>query len=63
MAITLWKPLGRSRYVIVFLHHPGSDTSVWRDVPLRQRMEAMREAANAKNLNCRCEMLLQPSIN
>jgi predicted dienelactone hydrolase len=39
----------------VFLQHPGSDTSVWRDVPLGQRMKAMHEAASAKNLLLRVE--------
>ena len=42
-------------YVVVFLQHPGSDTSVWRDVPMRQRMNAMREAASGKNLLLRCD--------
>jgi len=36
-------------YVAVFLQHPGSDTSVWKDKPLGQRMEAMRAAANSQN--------------
>lgn len=36
-------------YVAVFLQHPGSDESVWRDVPQAQRMAAMRRAANAQN--------------
>jgi predicted dienelactone hydrolase len=36
-------------YVAVFLQHPGSDTSVWKDKPLGQRMEAMQEAAGAQN--------------
>ena len=36
-------------YVEVFIQHPGSDESVWRDAPLRQRMTAMREAANLEN--------------
>lgn len=42
-------------YVSVFLQHPGSDTSVWQNVPLRERMNAMRDAASAKNLALRCE--------
>lgn len=42
-------------YVAVFLQHPGSDTSVWQNVPLRERMTAMRDAASAKNLALRCE--------
>ena len=36
-------------YVAVFLQHPGSDTSVWKDKPLVERMAAMREAANVQN--------------
>ncbi len=37
-------------YVVVFLQHPGSDVSVWRDLPLGRRMEALNRAANAQNL-------------
>lgn len=37
-------------FVAVFLQHPGSDESVWRDAPAGQRMAAMRKAANAENL-------------
>jgi predicted dienelactone hydrolase len=36
-------------YVVVFLQHPGSDTSVWKNVPLRRRMAAMQEAAGPRN--------------
>ena len=36
-------------YVAVFLQHPGSDTSVWKDKRLGQRMQAMRKAAGAQN--------------
>lgn len=36
-------------YATVFLQHPGSDTSVWKDKPLAQRMIAIREAANSQN--------------
>ena len=36
-------------YVAVFLQHPGSDESVWKDEPPRRRMKAMREAASLKN--------------
>jgi dienelactone hydrolase len=42
-------------YIAVFLQHPGSDTSVWQNIPLRERMNAMRDAASAKNLALRCE--------
>jgi len=36
-------------YLAVFVQHPGSDTSVWKDVPLAQRMDAMRKAASLQN--------------
>ncbi len=34
-------------YVAIFLQHPGSDSSVWKDKPMTKRMDAMREAAGA----------------
>lgn len=36
-------------YIAVFLQHPGSDESVWKDQPLAKRMVAMRSAASGKN--------------
>lgn len=42
-------------YVGVFLQHPGSDTSVWQDTRIGQRMEAMRRAASAQNLVLRVQ--------
>ncbi|MGQ9505973.1 MAG: alpha/beta hydrolase family protein [Thermogutta sp.] len=42
-------------YVAVFLQHPGSDDSVWKDVPLRERMAAMQKAASAENLILRVQ--------
>jgi len=42
-------------YVVVFVQHPGSDDSVWRDEPLRERMAAMRRAASGTNLVLRCD--------
>ncbi|MBN2199927.1 MAG: dienelactone hydrolase, partial [Candidatus Aminicenantes bacterium] len=36
-------------YAAVFLQHPGSDASVWKDKPAARRMRAMREAANLRN--------------
>lgn len=36
-------------YVAVFLQHPGSDDSVWKDVPPVERMAAMRRAASLEN--------------
>ncbi|GAA5127509.1 acetylhydrolase [Luteolibacter yonseiensis] len=37
-------------YAVVFVQHPGSDESVWKDVAQPDRMAAMRGAASAKNL-------------
>jgi predicted dienelactone hydrolase len=37
-------------YVAVFLQHPGSDDSVWRDEAASKRMGAMQQAASAQNL-------------
>ncbi len=42
-------------YVAVFMQHPGSDDSVWRNVKLGQRMNSAREAASAQNLMLRIE--------
>jgi predicted dienelactone hydrolase len=42
-------------YVAVFLQHPGSDETVWRDVPLLRRMAAMLRAANAENFLLRTQ--------
>jgi predicted dienelactone hydrolase len=36
-------------YVVVFMQHPGSDESVWKDAAALERMTAMRQAASAKN--------------
>jgi predicted dienelactone hydrolase len=36
-------------YVAVFLQHPGSDSSVWKDQPPGQAMRGLREAANPQN--------------
>lgn len=33
-------------YVVVFVQHPGSDESVWKDVPRIKRMAAMKKAAS-----------------
>lgn len=40
-------------YAAVFVQHPGSDQSVWKDKPAGERMKAMREAASAKNFALR----------
>src|SRR6476646_2178950 len=40
-------------YVAVFVQHPGSDDSVWRDKPFAQRLEAMRKAAGLDNFMLR----------
>lgn len=40
-------------YIAVFLQHPGSDESVWKDVGPARALVAMRRAASAENLMLR----------
>jgi predicted dienelactone hydrolase len=40
-------------YLGVFLQHPGSDDSVWKQTPLRERMRAMNQAVHAENMEFR----------
>jgi predicted dienelactone hydrolase len=40
-------------YAVVFLQHPGSDDSVWRNQPMGGRMTAMNQAASGKNFMLR----------
>jgi predicted dienelactone hydrolase len=42
-------------YVAVFLQHPGSDDSVWKDEPRQQRMRAMNQAASLDNFLLRVQ--------
>lgn len=45
----------RAVYVAVFIQHPGSDDSVWRDKPITQRMNSMQQAASLKNFMYRAD--------
>ncbi len=36
-------------YVVVFVQHPGSDDSVWKDLPAPQRKRAMQQAGSLEN--------------
>ena len=40
-------------YVVVFVQHPGSDESVWKNLPPLQRMAAMKKAASGENFLAR----------
>lgn len=42
-------------YVAVFMQHPGSDESVWKDSRFGQRMDAMRKAASGENFMLRVQ--------
>ncbi|MFO1476856.1 MAG: dienelactone hydrolase [Verrucomicrobiota bacterium] len=42
-------------YVAVFLQHPGSDESVWKNIPPAERMAAMERAASASNFLLRVQ--------
>jgi len=37
-------------YMVVFVQHVGSDESVWKELPVADRLAAMRKAASAENL-------------
>jgi predicted dienelactone hydrolase len=43
---THWSARG---YVVIFLQHQGSDDSVWKDIPVSERMAAMKRAASLEN--------------
>jgi predicted dienelactone hydrolase len=51
----LGKHWGGRGYVAVFLQHPGSDDSVWKDLKPSERMAALQEAAGAKNFLLRVQ--------
>jgi predicted dienelactone hydrolase len=42
-------------YTVIFLQHAGSDEEVWRDVPVRDRMKKLQDAASPQNLMLRCD--------
>src|SRR5277367_6520337 len=42
-------------YVAVFVQHPGSDDSVWKDAPPLERMKAMNQAASLDNFLLRVQ--------
>jgi predicted dienelactone hydrolase len=42
-------------YVAVFLQHPGSDDTVWKDLPINQRMSALKQAAGLKEFLLRVQ--------
>lgn len=41
-------------YAVVYLQHPGSDESVWRDAGRGERVGALQRAASGQNLVLRC---------
>ena len=42
-------------FVVVYIQHPGSDESVWRDAERSQRMRALRQAASVRNFLMRAK--------
>ena len=42
-------------YVAICLQHPGSDDALWKGKPMRERMEAMRQAATPDNFLLRVQ--------
>ena len=49
----LGRHLAENGFVYVAMQHPGSDASIWQDVPRRDRMAAMKTAATAAELRRR----------
>lgn len=42
-------------YVVVFVQHPGSDESVWKDAPLGKRLDVLKQQASAANFSLRAK--------
>lgn len=42
-------------YLAVYIQHPGSDDSIWKNARPLTRMTEMKKAASAENLKLRCE--------
>jgi predicted dienelactone hydrolase len=42
-------------YVAVFLQHPGSDETVWKNQPVRKRMQGLNQAASVENFILRVQ--------
>ncbi|MBX3110863.1 MAG: hypothetical protein KF857_02545 [Fimbriimonadaceae bacterium] len=53
MASYLGRHWSARGYVVVFTQHPGSDDSVWRGLPPREVMPAMKKAASGENFTLR----------
>ncbi|MEK7952161.1 alpha/beta hydrolase family protein [Luteolibacter soli] len=45
----------RRGYAVVFVQHPGSDESVWKDAPGLEKMTALKEAASIENYLARAK--------
>jgi predicted dienelactone hydrolase len=52
-SVYLGRHWAEAGYIAVFMQHMGSDESVWKDVPIRERMTAMRKAASGTSLRDR----------
>ena len=48
-AVYLGQAMSKHGYVFAVVQHPGSDESVWKDLPRRERMAALKKAASAAN--------------
>jgi predicted dienelactone hydrolase len=51
----LGKHWAKRGYVAIFIQHPGSDDSVWKDKPLGERMTSLKQAADVKNFLLRVQ--------
>ena len=48
-AVYLGEAMSAHGYVFAVVQHPGSDESVWKDLPRRERMAALKKAASSAN--------------
>jgi len=44
---------GRRGYVVVFVQHPGSDDSVWKNIPIADRKAALKQASGLTSFKAR----------
>ena len=49
------KHWSRRGYLAVFLQHPGSDDAIWKDLPKKKRLKALKDAAGLKNFMFRAK--------
>lgn len=49
-------------YVAVFLQHPGSDDSVWKDLPMAQRMTGTKDSNPIHGADAKTRLIVFPDL-